>query len=84
MQRAVFGFDLADAVRHDLDRPAIDPQTAVAHGDAVAGRPTTRFTQICDRSPGQRNTTMSPRSGSAARMRCVSGRVMKGGSEAAL
>jgi hypothetical protein len=36
MKRAVFGFEFADAVRRDLDRPAVDPQTAAAHGDTIA------------------------------------------------
>ncbi len=46
------------------------------------GRPITRFTQVCVRSPGQRNTTTSPRFGMLAKMRWLLGRSMKLGSEA--
>ena len=46
------------------------------------GRPITRFTQVWVRSPGQRNTTTSPRRGMLAKMRWLVGRSMKLGSEA--
>src|SRR6185312_12302272 len=48
------------------------------------GNPMTRLTQICERSPGQRKTTTSPRLGRAANTRCVFGKTKKAGSDALL
>ena len=48
-------------------RLAVDQDVAVAHGDAVAGQADDALDPDLARSPGQRNTTTSPRSGSAPR-----------------
>ena len=46
------------------------------------GSPTTRLTQACERLPGQRNTTTSPRFGVSPNTRPVSGSEIWIGSEA--
>src|SRR6185437_3141677 len=81
-QPAAFVFRFTRAVRTNADGvPLIDTRPSCSEMWSP-GRPMTRFTQICERSPGQRNTTTSPRFGNAPRMCGVFGNTMKFGSDA--